>query len=128
RDLEAGLDGVRVETERGEVHTGDLLVGADGIRSTVRARFFGQHDPVYLGYRSHRFVVANRDGLEHFTEFLGRGQRVGLVTIGGLSRRVGEEGQLSGPLACWLRNRRVRREGRASARVQAGLERLLAWP
>ena len=83
RDLEAGLDGVRVETERGEVYTGDLLVGADGIRSTVRARFFGQHDPVYLGYRSHRFVVANRDGLEHFTEFLGRGQRVGLVPIGG---------------------------------------------
>src|SRR5436309_2986649 len=83
RDLEAGLDGVRVETERGEIYTGDLLVGADGIRSTVRARFFGQHDPVYLGYRSHRFVVANRDGLEHFTEFLGRGQRVGLVPIGG---------------------------------------------
>src|SRR5207247_365424 len=83
RRLEAGRDGVRVGTERGEVPTGDLLVGADGIRSTVRARFFGQHDPMYLGYRSHRFVVANRDGLEHFTEFLGRGQRVGLVPIGG---------------------------------------------
>src|SRR2546422_406198 len=259
RDLDAGPDGVRVATDRGEVLTGDVLVGADGIRSTVRARFFGQGEPVYLGYRSHRFVVANRDGLEHFTEFLGRGQRVGLVPIGGgqlyvwttfnspaesrawalesvdalqtlfgrftdrrvrrafaelastesvvctdieevrqdtwargrvallgdaahaltpnlgqgagmamedaavladelakadrgaqsveaalagyvarrrrrvetvvhLSRRVGEEGQLAGRLACWLRNRRVRRDGRAPERVQEALERLLAWP
>src|SRR5215510_4410620 len=81
--LEAGADGVRVETDRGDVFTGDVLIGADGIRSTVRARFFGPNEPVYLGYRSHRFVVPNVDGLEHFTEFLGRGLRVGLVPIGG---------------------------------------------
>ena len=259
RGFEADPHGVRVETERGETFSADVLIGADGIRSTVRARFFGGDELVYLGYRSHRFVVANRDGLEHFTEFLGRGQRVGLVPIGGgqlyvwttfnspaasrawalenvealralfgqftdarvrrafaglaatenvvctdieevrqeswardrvallgdaahalspnlgqgagmamedavvladelakadggeqsleaalasyvarrrervetvvrLSRRVGEEGQLSGPLACWLRNRRLRREGRAPDRVEAALERLLAWP
>jgi len=81
--LEAGPDGVRVDTDRGEVFRGDVLIGADGIRSTVRARFFGPNEPVYLGYRSHRFVVLNVDGLEHFTEFLGRGLRVGLVPIGG---------------------------------------------
>ncbi len=257
--LEAGADGVRVETESGEVFTGDVLIGADGIRSTVRARFFGSNEPVYLGYRSHRFVVPNVDGLEHFTEVLGRGRRVGLVPIGGgqlyvwttfnspresrawalesvaalralfgeladprvrrafgeltstdgvvctdieevhqpvwargrvallgdaahaltpnmgqgagmamedaavlaeelaraargetdvagalasyvarrrprvdtivrLSRQVGEEGQLSGALACWLRNRRISREGRSAERTQAALERLLAWP
>mgnify|MGYP003693748485 CR=1 FL=1 len=66
-----------------QIFTGDVLVGADGIRSSVCARFFGRNEPAYLGYRSHRFVVPNRDGLEHFTEFLGRGQRVGLVPIGG---------------------------------------------
>jgi 2-polyprenyl-6-methoxyphenol hydroxylase-like FAD-dependent oxidoreductase len=257
--LAAGADGVRVETESGEVFTGDVLIGADGIRSTVRARFFGATEPVYRGYRSHRFVVPNVDRLEHFTEFLGRGQRVGLVPIGGgqlyvwttfnspresrawalesagalrtlfgeladprvrrafgqlestdgvvctdieevhqtvwargrvallgdaahaltpnmgqgagmamedavvlaeelssaargekavedaltsyvarrrrrvetivaLSRRIGEEGQLAGTLACWLRNRRVRREGRSAERTQRALERLLAWP
>lgn len=257
--LEAGADGVRVETERGEVFTGDVLVGADGIRSSVRARFFGPTEPVYLGYRSHRFVVPNRDGLEHFTEFLGHGTRVGLVPIGGgnlyvwttfnsplesrawsleslealrarfaeltdsrvrrafreltstdgvvctdieevhqaawargrvallgdaahaltpnmgqgagmamedaavlaealskaarsekavpdaltsyetrrrervetivrLSRRIGEKGQLTGALACWLRNRRIQREGRSPERASAELERLLAWP
>ena len=259
RDLEAGPDHVRVETASGEVFTGDVLVGADGIRSTVRARFFEPTEPVYLGYRSHRFVVSNVDGLEHFTEFLGHGQRVGLVPIGAgqlyvwttfnsprgsrawalespatlrtlfaeladsrvrrafgelestdgvvctdieevhqpawarervallgdaahaltpnmgqgagmamedaavlaeeltraargetdvpralqsyvarrrqrvdaivrLSRQIGEEGQLAGTLACWLRNRRIRREGRSTERAQAALERLLAWP
>jgi 2-polyprenyl-6-methoxyphenol hydroxylase-like FAD-dependent oxidoreductase len=259
RELTAGPGGVRVETESGEVFTGDVLIGADGIRSTVRARFFGANEPVYLGYRSHRFVVPNVDRLEHFTEFLGRGQRVGLVPIGGgqlyvwttfnspresrawalesvealralfseftdprvgrafgelestdgvvctdiedvrqgawalgrvallgdaahaltpnmgqgagmamedavvlteelasaargekavedalasyvarrrsrvetiagLSRQIGEEGQLTGSLACWLRNRRIRREGRSPERAQAALERLLAWP
>src|SRR5256886_10531915 len=257
--LEAGEDGVRVETERGEVFVAEVLVGADGIRSTVRAQFFGPNEPVYLGYRSHRFVVPNVGGLEHFTEFLGHGKRVGLVPIGGgqlyvwttfnspldssswalqsvaalrglfgeltdgrrqpafgeltstdgvvctdieevrqaawargrvallgdaahaltpnmgqgagmamedaavlaeelsraargetdvrealtryvvrrrrrvetivrLSREVGEEGQLNGKLACWLRNRRIRRESRSPERARAALERLLAWP
>jgi 2-polyprenyl-6-methoxyphenol hydroxylase-like FAD-dependent oxidoreductase len=259
RDLHADPRGVSVETETGETFTGDVLIGADGIRSTVRERFFGRLEPTYLGYRSHRFVVANRDGLVHFTEFLGRGQRVGLVPVGGgqlyvwttfnashrthahdvesvgalrarfadftdsrvrqafgqltstegvvctdieevrqptwatgrvallgdaahaltpnmgqgagmamedavvlaeelaraergeqpvpaalmryvarrerrvetivrLSRQIGEEGQLSGALTCWLRNRRVKREARAPERMQASLERLLAWP
>jgi 2-polyprenyl-6-methoxyphenol hydroxylase-like FAD-dependent oxidoreductase len=259
RDLHANPQGVRVETETGETFTGDVLVGADGIRSMVRERFFGPLEPTYLGYRSHRFVVANRDGLVHFTEFLGRGQRIGLVPVGGgqlyvwttfnsplqsrawalesvgalrarfadftdprvrqafdqltstdgvvctdieevrqptwasgrvallgdaahaltpnmgqgagmamedavvlaeelakadrgdksvpaalmryvtrrerrvetivrLSRQIGEEGQLTGALACWLRNQRMKREGRDSQRMQASLERLLTWP
>lgn len=259
RAMDAGPDGVRVETERGETFTADVLVGADGVRSTVRGRFFGPNEPVYLGYRSHRFVVENRDGLRHFTEFLGCGKRIGLVPIGGgqlyvwttfnspresrewalgsigdfralfaeftdrrvrgafaqltstenilctdveevrqepwitgrvvllgdaahaltpnmgqgagmamedaavlahelalvsgddkglpealashvtrraqrvetivrLSREIGEEGQRTGPVACWLRNRRMRREGRDVERMQAGLARLLAWP
>src|SRR5262245_25058451 len=257
--LDTGPPGVRVEVDGGEVFTGDVLIGADGIRSSVRARFFGPTEPTYLGYRSHRFVVPNDDGLEHFTEFLGRGRRIGLVPIGGsqlyvwttfnspldsrawalesaaalramfadfrdprvrralaglsstdgvmctdieevqqaiwtrgcvallgdaahaltpnmgqgagmamedavvladelerasrgemdiasaltryaerrkqrvetigrLSRQIGEEGQRSGILACWLRNLRMRRESRAPERAQAGLARLLAWP
>jgi 2-polyprenyl-6-methoxyphenol hydroxylase-like FAD-dependent oxidoreductase len=259
RSLAAGAGEVRVDTEAGEVVTGDVLVGADGIRSDVRARVFGPNEPVYLGYRSHRFVVANRDGLEHFTEFLGRGQSLGLVPIGGgqlyvwttfgspresrawglesggafrrlfrqftdarvtralgqvastedvicteieevrqdpwvagrvvllgdaaqaitpgmgqgagmamegaavlaeelaradrgdkslaaalgdyarrrrprvdtiarLSRAVIERGQLTNPVSCWLRDRRIRREGGSVADVESSLERLLTWP
>jgi 2-heptyl-3-hydroxy-4(1H)-quinolone synthase len=81
RDLYAGPAGVRVTLDSGEALEAELLVGADGIESTVRERFFGALAPVYLGYRSHRFVVENRDGIEHFLEFLGRGRRVGLVPI-----------------------------------------------
>jgi len=225
----------------------------------VRETVFGASAPHYLGYRSHRLVVENRDRLEHFTEFLGRGKRVGLVpispeqlyvwttfnspreradhglgsvrdfhalfaeftdprirtalgqldstdailctdveevrqepwvkgravllgdaahaltpnigqgagmamedaavlaeelaaasrgtttlagalaryverrrsrvaTVMRLSREVGEDGQRTGRLACWLRNRRLRREGRDVERVEAALERLLAYP
>ena len=259
RTLHADADGVRVETEPGEVFSGDVLVGADGIASMVRARFFGATEPVYLGYRSHRFVVENRDGLVHFSEFLGRGQSIGLVPISGgqlyvwttfdsprdsrawaledasafracfaqftdarvrgafaqlrstdgvictdleeihhapwvrdrvvllgdaahaispgmgqgagmamedaavlaeelvdasagrtalaealgsyerrrrgrverigrLSRAVIERGQLTNPVACWLRNRRIRREGRAVDQMHATLAHLLGWP
>jgi 2-polyprenyl-6-methoxyphenol hydroxylase-like FAD-dependent oxidoreductase len=215
---------------------------------------FGDVDPLYLGYRSHRFVLENHAGIEHFMDFLGRGQRVGLVPISktrlyvwttfnspyerppvfagiedfrrmfdqftdarirrvfdavaslqevittdveevrlplwtagravllgdaahamspnigqgagmamedaavladelasaqGLpqalesyelrrrprvelivrvSRQVGDDGQRSNPLACWLRNRRLRREGRNAEKMQAELERLLEIP
>ena len=82
RALHAGPEGVRIESDSGETFTGDVLIGADGIRSMVRARCFGATEPRYLGYRSHRFVVDNRDGLVHFTEFAGRGQQIGLVPIG----------------------------------------------
>ncbi len=74
-------DRVRVELEGGEAFEADLLVGADGIRSEVRRRVFGDIEPIYLGYRSHRFVLENHPGVGHFMDFLGRGQRIGLVPI-----------------------------------------------
>jgi 2-heptyl-3-hydroxy-4(1H)-quinolone synthase len=257
--MDAGAGRVRVTAEGGERLEADLLVGADGIHSTVREVVFGPNPPRYLGYRSHRLVVENRDRLEDFTEFLGRGKRVGLVPIsaehvyvwttfnspvtladhalgsvrqfrglfaeftdprirhaleqldstdgilctdveevhqdpwvegpvvllgdaahaltpnmgqgagmamedaavlgeeldaawrGGqalaaalvryverrrprvetvtrLSREVGEDGQRTGRLACWLRNRRLRRQGRDVRAMQDALERLLAHP
>jgi 2-polyprenyl-6-methoxyphenol hydroxylase-like FAD-dependent oxidoreductase len=257
--LDVRPDRVGVRLEGGERLEADLLVGADGIHSAVRHVVFGATSPVYLGYRSHRLIVDNRHGIEAFTEFLGRGQRVGLVpisreslyvwttfnaprestdhaldsvtafrarfaeftdprvrgalarldstegilctdveevrqeswvagrvvllgdaahaltpnmgqgagmamedaavlaealdtvragirplpaalasyeerrrprvaTVVRLSREVGEDGQRTGLLACWLRNRRLRRDGRDVRRVNAGLERLLAYP
>lgn len=227
----------------------DLVIGADGIHSQTRRALFGEIRPRYMGYRSHRLTMDNVAGARCFTEFLGRGQRIGLVPInekrlyvwttynspkqeraapdlprqfaqftaepirrlfaglppresiitteieelwveewarghtvllgdavhamtpnigqgagmamedaaalaeelaaGGkiedalaryvrrrqprvrtvmqVSRAVGEDGQRSGALACWLRNRRVVRDGRDVARQQAELERLLAF-
>jgi 2-heptyl-3-hydroxy-4(1H)-quinolone synthase len=255
--MEVGGAGVRVHGEGGETFEADLLVGADGIRSQVREAVFAGAAPVYLGYRSHRMVVENADGVEHFTEFYGHGRRVGLVpisatelyvwttfnapptlaaeagarelagqfreftdprvrgalgrvrsaddvvcteveevhqpewvrgravllgdaahalspnmgqgagmamedaavlaeelaavpaerasletalgryearrwprveTVTRLSREVGAEGQLTGRLGCWLRNRRLRRQSQDASRVQGALEQLLAYP
>jgi len=41
---------------------------------------------------------------------------------------VGNDGQRSNPLACWVRNRRLRREGQNAAKMQSELERLLVIP
>ncbi|HEV3011463.1 MAG TPA: FAD-dependent monooxygenase [Burkholderiales bacterium] len=227
----------------------DLVIGADGIHSQVRREVFGDTAPQYMGYRSHRLIMENVAGVRCFTEYLGRGQRIGLVPIGEkrlyvwttynspqqkrspadiprqfaqftdpglqrvfaalpppsdiitteieelwledwtrgrtvllgdavhaitpnigqgagmamedaavlaeelagggkiedalanyvrrrkprvetvmwISREVGHDGQRSGALACWLRNRRVTREGRDVNKAQAELERLLAF-
>ena len=48
-------------------------------------------------------------------------------TIVRVSREVGTEGQMSGIIDCWLRDRRVRRAGRDKARMLSELERLLAF-
>lgn len=60
----------------------DLVIGADGIRSQVRRELFGDIGPRYMGYRSHRLIMENVAGVRCFTEYLGRGQRIGLVPIG----------------------------------------------
>jgi 2-polyprenyl-6-methoxyphenol hydroxylase-like FAD-dependent oxidoreductase len=234
---------------RGDSGGADLVIGADGIHSQVRREVFGFSSPRYMGYRSHRLIMENVAGVRCFTEYLGRGQRIGLVPIGekrlyvwttfnsprdtpspldfenffrqfsdaGLrrlfaalpppasiitteieelwledwvrgntvllgdavhamtpnigqgagmamedaaalaeelassakiedalasyvrrrkprvekvmrvSREVGRDGQRAGALACWLRNRRVTREGRDTGKAQAELERLLAF-
>jgi len=75
------IDGGSVTTESGEVFGADVLVGADGIHSTIREQLFGEAAPRYMGYRSHRMVVDNVCRVEDFVELLGRGQRIGLVPI-----------------------------------------------
>ena len=60
----------------------DLVIGADGIHSQTREEIFGPVKPVYMGYRSHRLIMENVARTRCFTEYLGRGQRIGLVPIG----------------------------------------------
>ena len=60
----------------------DLVIGADGIHSQVRREVFGDVPKRYMGYRSHRLIMENVCGARCFTEYLGRGQRIGLVPIG----------------------------------------------
>jgi 2-polyprenyl-6-methoxyphenol hydroxylase-like FAD-dependent oxidoreductase len=57
-----------------------------------------------------------------------RRRRARVDTIMQVSREVGADGQRTGRLACWLRNRRVQRAGRDVQKSLADLERLLAYP
>ena len=75
---------VTARFSNGEEIRGRLLVGADGIRSVVRARLWGDADPRYAGYTCWRGVTAEPPGWNGTSgEIWGRGQRFGIVPIGG---------------------------------------------
>ncbi len=68
----------------GEEVAGDLLVGADGLRSTVRAQLFGAAPPRYAGYTAWRGVVEAtlpKVDVATATESWGAGRRFGLVPL-----------------------------------------------
>ena len=70
----------------GREERGRILVGADGLRSAVRAALHGDHPPRYAGYTAWRGVSEGADGLVPRgagLEFWGRGARFGCVYIGG---------------------------------------------
>lgn len=59
----------------------DLLIGADGLRSVVRASLFDDRPPRYAGYTAWRGVAplpAETEGFESW----GRGERFGMVPLG----------------------------------------------
>lgn len=47
--------------ENGEVITADVVIGADGIRSTVRNQLFSQKEPVFSGEHAYRAVISIDD-------------------------------------------------------------------
>jgi 2-polyprenyl-6-methoxyphenol hydroxylase-like FAD-dependent oxidoreductase len=77
--------GVRVSFSDGSEECFDLVVGADGLHSSVRALVYGAEAPgtVYSGYTCWRFVAPCPEPLEGAVEMFGRGDRAGVVPLPG---------------------------------------------
>jgi salicylate hydroxylase len=74
-------DQARVSFANGETVTADLVIGADGIRSTVRACLFEDKAPVFSGEVAFRVVVDTKDAFglvtdDNFRMYIGRGTKV----------------------------------------------------
>jgi 2-polyprenyl-6-methoxyphenol hydroxylase-like FAD-dependent oxidoreductase len=50
-------DGVRLKLADGREERGALLIGADGLRSTIRAQLHGGHEPHYAGYTQWQSLI-----------------------------------------------------------------------
>ncbi|WP_039797343.1 FAD-dependent monooxygenase [Nocardia araoensis] len=60
---------------------GDVVVGADGIRSVVRRAVCGEIRPRYGGYTAWRLIVTPRRPLTEMGESWGRGERFGYAPL-----------------------------------------------
>jgi len=98
--------GVTVLLAGGSEERVDLLVGADGLRSKIRARLFGPAAPRYAGYTAWRAVAKSGQDLLAWGsgfESWGRGQRFGCAHIGKgrvywfATRNAPERGKDGGP-------------------------------
>jgi 2-polyprenyl-6-methoxyphenol hydroxylase-like FAD-dependent oxidoreductase len=72
-------DVVRVVFSDGASDEYALMVGADGVRSSLRRLVFGGASPRLVGQVSWRFVVEGVHGIEAWTVMLGRGGRTFLT-------------------------------------------------
>ena len=76
-------DGVTAHFADGRSARGDVLIGADGLRSAVRAQLLGQAEPRYAGFNARQGVVETeraKDG--HWQTILGRGQHFKSYPVG----------------------------------------------
>jgi 2-polyprenyl-6-methoxyphenol hydroxylase-like FAD-dependent oxidoreductase len=79
--FEQTTDGITVHFASGRTAQIAALIGADGLRSKVRAQLLGDGDPIYRGYQCWR-GVCSLPASKALTETFGRGVRVGIVPIG----------------------------------------------
>ena len=75
-------DHVRVQLSDGSCETYDLVVGADGIRSSIRQLEYGDLGVKFRGQVGWRFIVRLPPGLEGWTVFLGPQSAFLMLPIG----------------------------------------------
>jgi 2-polyprenyl-6-methoxyphenol hydroxylase-like FAD-dependent oxidoreductase len=80
-DLEDGA-APRVSFSDGSTGSYDLVVGADGVHSTIRGLTLGGPEASYVGQASWRFVAAGFPDITDWTAMLGRGRTFLTVALG----------------------------------------------
>jgi 2-polyprenyl-6-methoxyphenol hydroxylase-like FAD-dependent oxidoreductase len=111
--------GAAVRFSDGSVARGDFVIGADGIRSRVRAAIFGDGAPRYAGYTAWRGVLSMDTSLSNelpLGESWGRGALFGVA-------------RLAGSQAYWWASTRTseRRSGTPAEEKESLLRRFGAW-
>ena len=61
-------DGVAAVLDDGTTFDGDLLIGADGMRSVVRRALFPEVEPKYVGYLAWRGMLEEREATPEFVD------------------------------------------------------------
>ena len=78
-DIVQGEDGVRVTLSDGSADTYDLVVGADGLYSAVRAKIFPEAPkPRFIGQSVWRAVLPRPEGIDTVAMWMGPKLKVGL--------------------------------------------------
>jgi 2-polyprenyl-6-methoxyphenol hydroxylase-like FAD-dependent oxidoreductase len=75
--------GLRATFADGSTGVYDLMVGADGVHSSVRSAVFGATDATFVGQASWRFLAEGFPEISYWTALLGRGKAFLILPLGG---------------------------------------------
>jgi 2-polyprenyl-6-methoxyphenol hydroxylase-like FAD-dependent oxidoreductase len=79
--MQPSPDGCEVIFDDGTVEHHDLVIGADGINSKVRAAVLSGEAPRYTGNVCWRFITANTIGIDCWTVMLGNGRTLLAIPV-----------------------------------------------
>lgn len=84
-NFERQKSGLRIHFAGGITGEHDVVIGADGLRSRVRAQLFNTREPIYRGYMVWRGVASLKGAVpsDSNSETWGRGKRFGILNTGG---------------------------------------------
>ena len=81
-DLREDASGVDASFTDGSSGRYDLVVGADGVFSSIRKRIFGDaHEPIYVGQGVYRFMTERDPSIDQIHVFVGPKLKAGFIPL-----------------------------------------------